>query len=87
VLEKADFQAPATAVGVATLSTAASNSAWSTGALDAQGLAAVNKTGRTQFRLYFNLDDDDDKNADYLGYYAGEYGTAVSRPQLVVTYR
>ena len=87
VLEKADFQAPATAVGVASLSNAASNGAWSEGALNINGLAAINKTGRTQFRLYFNLDDDNDKDADYLGYYAGEYGTAASRPQLVVTYR
>ncbi|MFO1434004.1 MAG: DNRLRE domain-containing protein [Candidatus Competibacteraceae bacterium] len=85
-LETADFQAAASATGVATLSTAASNGAWSEGSLNAQGLAALNRTGRTQFRLYFSLDDDNDKVADYLGYYAGEYSTAASRPQLVVTY-
>ncbi len=86
-LETADFQASATATGVATLSNAASNGAWSEGTLNASGLAAINRTGRTQVRLYFTLDDDNDGTADYLGYYAGEYGTAASRPQLVVQYR
>ncbi len=85
-LETADFQAPATATGVATLSNAASNGAWSEGTLNASGLAALNKTGKTQFRLYFTLDDDNDSVADYVGYYAGEYATAASRPQLVVNY-
>ncbi len=86
-LETADFQAPATVTGVVTLSNAASNGAWSEGAINVNGLAVLNKTGRTQFRLYFSLDDNNDKGDDYLGYYAGEYGTAASRPQLVVTYR
>ncbi|MFO1434006.1 MAG: DNRLRE domain-containing protein [Candidatus Competibacteraceae bacterium] len=86
-LETADFQAAASATGVVTLSNADSNGAWSEGALDVNGLAAINRTGRTQFRLYFSLDDDNDSVADYLGYYAGEYAAAASRPQLVVTYR
>jgi hypothetical protein len=85
-LETADFQSPATAVGVATLSNAAFNNAWSEGAIDANGLAAISKTGRTQFRLYFGLDDNNDRDEDSLGYYAGKYGTVSSRPQLVVTY-
>jgi hypothetical protein len=87
-LETADFQAPATATGVATLSNAASNGAWSEGVVNVNGLAAINRTGRTQFRLYFSLDDNGrGLGGDYLGYYAGEYATAASRPQLVVTYR
>ena len=87
-LETADFQTPATATGVATLSNAASNGAWSEGAVNVNGLAAINRTGRTQFRLYFSLDDNGrGLGGDYLGYYAGEYATAASRPQLVVTYR
>ena len=86
-LEAADFQAPATATEVASLSDAAANNTWSEGNLNSNGLAAINKVDVTQFRLYFSLDDNNDKGADYLGYYAGEYGTAASRPQLVVTYR
>ncbi|MFO1434003.1 MAG: hypothetical protein U1F76_28580 [Candidatus Competibacteraceae bacterium] len=87
MLENVDFQSPATAVGVATLSNAAFNGAWSEGAIDANGLAAIDKSGRTQFRLYFSLDDNNDRDEDLLGYYAGKCGTASSRPQLVVIYR
>jgi choice-of-anchor B domain-containing protein len=85
-LQNGDFQAAATAVHAASLSNAASNGTWSTGSLNAAGLAAVNKTGTTQLRVSFNLDDNDDTGNDYLGYYSGENGTAGNRPQLVVTY-
>jgi hypothetical protein len=86
-LQNGDFQASATAVHAATLSNAASNGVWSTGSLSAAGLLAINKTGTTQLRVSFNLDDNDDTNNDYLGYYSGENGTAANRPQLVVTYQ
>jgi carboxypeptidase T len=86
-LQNGDFQAAATAVHAATLSNAASNGTWSTGSLNAAGIAAVNKTGTTQLRVYFNLDDNDDTGNDYLGYYSGENGTAGNRPQLVVSYQ
>ena len=42
------------------MSNAASNGDWSEGNLDSAGIAAVDKTGTTQFRLYFDLDDNDD---------------------------
>lgn len=45
----------------------------------------INKSGPTSFRLRFNLDDDNDKNADILNFYAGE-ATAANRPTLVVEY-
>jgi carboxypeptidase T len=86
-LQNGDWQAAATAVQSATLSNAASDGVWSTGSLNAAGLAAINKTGTTQLRVYFNLGDNDDTGNDYLGYYSGENGTAANRPQLVVTYQ
>ena len=86
-LETGDFQAAATAVQAASLSNAASNGTWSTGSLNAAGLAAINKTGTTQLRVYFSLDDNDDSGNDYVGYYSGDNGTAANRPQLVVTYQ
>ena len=86
-LQTGDFQAAATAVQAASLSNAASNGAWSEGTLNAAGLAAVTKTGTTQFRVYFNLDDNDDTGNDYLGYYSGDNSTSANRPQLVVTYQ
>ena len=86
-LETGDFQAVATAVQAASLSNAAANGAWSEGSLNAAGRAAVNKTGTTQVRVYFALDDNDNGRNDYIGYYSGDNSTAANRPQLVVTYQ
>jgi hypothetical protein len=86
-LQTGDFQATATAAQAASLTNAANNLDWSTGSLNAAGLAAINKTGTTQLRVYFNLDDDNDGGTDYIGYYSGDNSTAANRPQLVVTYQ
>jgi hypothetical protein len=80
-----DFQAAATASNVAILSNPAADLDWSTGSLSATGLASINKLGTTQFRVYFTLDDNDDSDADYVGFYAGDTA-AANWPQLVVTY-
>ncbi len=69
------------------IAAAANNGDWSTGSLNTAGLAAINKTGTTQLRIYFNLDDDNDRIADYIGYYSGDNGAAANRPQLMVTYQ
>src|SRR5262245_46492679 len=63
-LQTGDFQAAATAVQAASLSNAASNGTWSTGSLNAAGLAAIDKAGTTQLRVYFNLDDNDDTRSE-----------------------
>jgi carboxypeptidase T len=86
-LQTGDFQATATAVQATSLGNAASNGSWSEGSLNAAGLAALDKTGTTQLRVYFNLDDNDDGGNDYIGYYSGNNSTAANRPQLVVTYQ
>ncbi|MGH7339441.1 MAG: M14 family zinc carboxypeptidase [Candidatus Rokuibacteriota bacterium] len=86
-LATGDFQAAATAVQAATLGNAASNGDWSEGTLNAAGLAAIDKTGTTQLRVYFSLDDNDDGGNDYLGYYSGNNSTSANRPQLVVSYQ
>ena len=43
-------------------------------------------TGRTQVKIRFNLDDNDDLGSDYLSYYSGNYGTSTSRPVIVIYY-
>jgi hypothetical protein len=86
-LQTGDFQAAATVVQATSLTNAASNGSWSEGNLNASGLAAIDKTGTTQLRVYFNLDDNDDTGNDYVGYYSGDNTTAANRPQLVVTYQ
>jgi hypothetical protein len=82
-----DWQAAATANAVVTLSNPTVNGAASTGSLNSSGLAAINKTGRTQLRPYCTLGDDDDLLFDYIGFYPGENATASNRPQLTVTYQ
>jgi beta-lactamase superfamily II metal-dependent hydrolase len=81
-----DFEAASTATQVASLSNPLVNGDWASGSLNSAGLAAINKLGRTQFKLRFNLDDNDDLSGDYMGFNAGE-ATSTSRPVLVVTYR
>jgi carboxypeptidase T len=85
-LQAGDFQAAATAPQAASLTNPTSNGTWSEGILNASGLAAIDKAGTTQLRIWLNLDDNDDTGNDYLGYYSGE-ATAANRPQLVVTYQ
>ncbi len=86
-LELSDFQAAATAVNVATLSPANANGDVSSGNLNSAGLSSINKTGTTQFRIRFTVDDDDDGEHDYVGYYSGENSISSQRPVLVVTYQ
>jgi hypothetical protein len=82
-----DWQAAATATNVVTLSNPTVNGAASTGNLSAAGLAAINKTGTTQLRVYCTLGDNDDLGFDYIGFFPGESTTASNRPQLIVTYQ
>ncbi|MFT3784211.1 MAG: DNRLRE domain-containing protein [Nibricoccus sp.] len=86
-LSSDDFQAAATANNVATMPNAAANGDISIGTLNSAGLAAINKTGRTQFRIAFTLDDNDDSSADTVNWFGGDDGTISKRPILEVTYR
>jgi hypothetical protein len=86
-LTREDFQAPADAAQVATLSNAAANGQWSEGNVNAAGLVFVDRIGVTQFRISFALDDNDDLGTDYIGWYSGESSTSGNRPQLMVVYQ
>jgi hypothetical protein len=86
-LEAADFQAAPTASNVAVMSDPTVNGANSTGTLNSVGLAAINKTGVTQFRLSFTSGDNGDAGADYLQCNASNDGNAAKRPTLIVTYQ
>ncbi len=86
-LANADFEAAATTTAVASLSNPASNGAASTGTLNAAGLLAISKTAKTQFKLFFTTDDNDNNAYDYIGFYGGEATTAANRPTLTITYQ
>lgn len=86
-LEAADFSAAETAAAVITLPVPLADGDLAAGNLTSAGLAVVNKTGRTQFRLYFETDDNNDVIADYLGFYSGDHANASKRPVLEVVYQ
>lgn len=87
-LENADFQASATAAQVATMSDPPTNNSTSTGSLNSTGIAAINRSGRTQFRVYFSQETNNNTSNDYLQLYSSNYTTDTSRrPKLIVVYQ
>jgi beta-lactamase superfamily II metal-dependent hydrolase len=84
-LVKGDFEAASTATQVTSLSNPLNNGDWASGFFNSAGMSAINKTGRTQVKVRFNLDDNDDLSADYMGFNSGE-ATSTSRPVLIVIY-
>jgi hypothetical protein len=80
-----DFQAAAGKTGVATFSATPVND-WYRAGLNANGRNQINKTGTTQFRLYFVTGDNDDNAADYMKFFSGDHATASNRPTLVINY-
>jgi len=85
-LQTGDFQAPADAPQAGSLTDAPNDGDWSYGVLDANGLLFIDKTGITQFRIYFSLDDNDDGASDYIGWYSGDNATPANRPVLEIVY-
>ncbi len=84
ILQLGDFNAPASAVKVGAFNKTPVGG-WYTDTLNAVGLAKINKTGQTQFRLYFATDDNNNRLADFMKFVSGN-GLASSRPVLVITY-
>lgn len=80
-----DFQASAGRVGVATFGLTPINS-WYSAQLTIAGRAYLNKTGPTQFRLYFTRDDNDNGIADYTKFISGNHATVSARPTLIIEY-
>jgi comEA protein len=84
VLQRTDFQAAASKNGVVAILNTPS-AGWYTKRLPASALKLINKTGMTQIRLRFALDDNDDLAADYLRFYSGN-APASYRPRLIIQY-
>ncbi len=84
-LEITDFESAPTAASVTTLSYPTANNAWAIGSLNAAGLAAINHSGRTQFRVSFTVPDNGNTTTDLLGFFPGE-SDAASRPTLRIAY-
>lgn len=86
-LENSDFQAVANAQQIATMANQGSAlGTLYTVNLNPAALTHINKTGHTQLRLYFSLDDNDDLSADYAGFFSADNSNAARHPKLVVKY-
>ncbi len=85
-LQLEDFQALATKNSVGSFVPVSGVVNWYQLNVNAASLASLNKTGLTQFRIRFSLDDDNDHKADYVTFYPGE-AIAANRPMLIVTYK
>jgi hypothetical protein len=85
-LATGDFAAAATSTNAGSVPFPAANGPVNI-ALHPAGIGAVNKTGRTQFRLQFATDDNNNTTADALNIAMSNHATVSYRPVLRVTYR
>lgn len=84
-LQAVDFQAPAhrNAVGVISNN---SVGGWYWSLLDGTANAYINPIGVTQIRLGFQVEDNDDRDNDYVKFFSGNTNALGDRPQLMVKY-
>lgn len=86
MLENADYQAPSTLLGVATITVPPNRGNSSENPLSPAGLAALNLVGITQFKLRFTTPTNFDTITDGVGFYSGENSSQAVRPRLIVEY-
>lgn len=84
-LQLPDFQSAAS-LNLAGTFPIVPNGGWYTVTLSSTARRYINRSGYTQFRLRFNLDDNDDSGADALILFSGN-AAAGYRPQLLISYR
>lgn len=87
-LESSDFEAPAAANNVISLSETTANDEWSTGDLGASHFNLINRNGFTQFKIHFQFADDNDRRSDLFRFSSSDDGTnnQPPAPELIVTY-
>ncbi len=83
-LQLGDFNAAASAARVGAFNKTPS-AGWYSVALNSAGLSNINKSGPTQLRLYFSLDDNNNHLSDLMNFFSGS-APAANRPALVITY-
>ena len=59
---------------------------WYWAVLTPNAFTYINRTGITQLRLAFQLDDNDDLGADFLTFYSGDAIDQADRPHLLIDY-
>lgn len=84
-LAAADFQATADRASTATFGATPVDS-WYSAVLNSAGYPFINLAGSTQFRLRFQIDDNDDIGADLMKFHSGNHTTVSARPTLIIDY-
>jgi len=84
-LQLTDFQAGSSKPSIGFIANNPQAGNWYFANLNATAYPFINLTGITQFRLRFQLDDNNDLGADYLKFYSGDVAAAY-RPMLIITY-
>ncbi|MBL8049826.1 MAG: hypothetical protein JNM46_01265 [Anaerolineales bacterium] len=84
-LQVSDFQAPANLYNVGQIQNNAVGG-WYWAMLDPMSFSYIDKTGVTQLRLAFQVDDNDDNGDDYLSFYSGDFVDQRDRPHLMIEY-
>lgn len=85
-LQNSDFQAPADVERVAIVTNQGDYRTSYMVSLDIEALDSVNVAGRTQLRLYFSMDDNNNGETDYAGFYSADNSSSARHPRLIVTY-
>jgi hypothetical protein len=78
-----DFQATPGMAGIGVFNPTPS-SGWYSARLQSKAYPSLSVDGSVQFRLSFQLDDDNDGDNDYMKFYSGE--AAIDSPVLVIQY-
>jgi predicted outer membrane repeat protein len=84
-LQPTDFQAPANKLAVGLNANNPQSGGWYSARLKPAAYPFINRTGITQVRLRFQLDDDNDSVADFIRFYSGN-AIGANRPVLVIEY-
>ncbi len=84
-LQATDFHAAAHKNAGAVIQNTPINN-WYSVVFPSASIPFLNLTGVTQFRLRFQLDDNDNATADFLKFYSGNFTTAAARPTLIIEY-
>ena len=84
-LEKYDFQAVGGRGNVGRF-IKAMRDGWYVAPLRWPSYGRINLVGTTQFRLRFDLDDNDNGRANVLRSFSGDTALEADRPELIVTY-
>jgi len=83
-LQLEDFYVSSSSKTVAIFGATPANS-WYSAVVSSVGRSFVNRTGTTQFRLHFAMDDNNDHGADFM-YFSSGNAVSTLRPQLIVRY-